>query len=148
MAARGDMGIETCLETVPIKQNLISRKCVMAAKPFIVATQMLESMVENPRATRAEVNDVYSAVVNGASCVMLSGESAKGKFPLRAVQTMANVEISVQRNLCSLMHMKLATYGDTLSYLNCKHPAVDLALAVKARFLICFEAGNLFPDQI
>nr|MBP9185285.1 pyruvate kinase [Fuscovulum sp.] len=98
MVARGDLGVELPVHSVPPIQKRLVRGARAAAKPVIVATQMLESMIENPMPTRAEVSDVATAIYEGADAVMLSAESAAGKFPIEAVTTMDNVAKSVEKD--------------------------------------------------
>lgn len=98
MVARGDLGVEVPPQKVPVYQKMIVEKCIKNAKPVVIATQLLESMTENPTATRAEVNDVANCVIDGADAVMLSGETSIGKHPLKSVDTMRKIIKDVERS--------------------------------------------------
>ncbi|HEX2683707.1 MAG TPA: pyruvate kinase, partial [Ferruginibacter sp.] len=99
MIARGDLGVELPVEQVPIIQKELIRKCMHRAKPVIVATQMMESMMDRTKPNRSEVSDVANAVLEGADAVMLSGETAMGEYPVQVVQTMCKIILEAEKTL-------------------------------------------------
>jgi pyruvate kinase len=107
MVARGDMGVEIPFEEVPVLQKMIIKKVYNVGKQVITATQMLDSMMKNPRPTRAEATDVANAIYDGTSAIMLSGETAAGKYPVLAVQTMARIAIRTEHDIDYVKRFKM-----------------------------------------
>jgi pyruvate kinase len=139
MVARGDLGVELPLEEVPLVQKRAIQMARENAKPVIVATQMLESMIENSRPTRAEASDVANAVLDGADAVMLSGETSVGKYPLEAVRTMARIISAVEENSTAappLTHVPRTKRG-VISY-----AARDIGERLDAKALVAFTQSG------
>jgi pyruvate kinase len=139
MVARGDLGVELPLEEVPLVQKRAIQMARENAKPVIVATQMLDSMIDHPRPTRAEASDVANAVLDGADALMLSGETSVGKFPLEAVRTMARIVSAVEQNSTAappLAHVPRTKRG-VISY-----AARDIGERLDAKALVAFTQSG------
>jgi pyruvate kinase len=135
MVARGDLAIEIPYERIPGIQKLIIKKCINARKPVIIATQMLHSMINNPRPTRAEVTDIASAIYSKTDAIMLSGETAFGDYPVEAVETMARIACEVEASRGDLHETPTVVLSSSTStYLS--KSAVEAAINLDARCII------------
>jgi len=141
MVARGDLAIEIPYEKIPVIQKMIITKCIISRKPVIVATQMLHSMITNPRPTRAEVSDIASAIYSQTDAIMLSGETANGKYPVEAVKTMTKVALEIEKNKEKFLDIPyLNVTGEISAYL--AKVAVKTAFRIGARGIIADTTGG------
>lgn len=137
MIARGDLGIEVPIESIPGIQREIISKCVAKKKPVIVATQMLHTMINNPRPTRAEVTDIANAIYSNTDALMLSGETASGKYPLEAVQTMARVAEQAEKDKVRLgYHIARLSNGDCDQREFLAHAAIESTVHLGVKGII------------
>ncbi len=149
MVARGDLGVEIPTEEVPMVQKMIIRKCNLQSKPVITATQMLDSMIRNPRPTRAEATDIANAILDGTDAIMLSGETAAGKYPLESVRTMANIaritEESINYRKVLLERSRLIAESITYAV---SHATCSTALDLDATAIITTTASGYTPRMV
>lgn len=149
MVARGDLGIEIPMEQVPLIQKNLVKRCKIACKPVIIATQMMESMIDGLTPTRAEVNDVANSVLDGADAVMLSGETSVGKHPVEVIQNMSKIINSVEEDECIRIPQHKPVQGseryitDTICY-----NAADMVGQVNAKAIITLTQSGYTAFQI
>ena len=148
MVARGDLGVELPVEKLPEIQKRVIKKTREAGKSVIIATEMLESMITNNRPTRAEVSDVANAVYDGTSAIMLSGETASGKYPIESVKTMHKVALETEKNInyagrFNSEHFNLKNTTDVIS-----HSAVDASFQQPTKAIVVFTSAGLSAQMI
>ncbi|MEO7454189.1 MAG: pyruvate kinase, partial [Fimbriimonadales bacterium] len=149
MVARGDMGLQMAIEDVPLVQKMIITLCRTAGKPVITATQMMESMVTNPRPTRAEATDIANAIFDGTDAIMLSGETAYGRHPILAVEYMDRIAQKTEKSTVYLRSI-IEPKGDKILQATeaVARSAVDIASNIKVRAIICFSSSGFTARMV
>ena len=146
MVARGDLGVEIPAEEVPFAQKMMIKKCNKAGKIVITATQMLDSMIKNPRPTRAEANDVANAIIDGTDAVMLSGETAKGKYPLEAVEVMNRIATKTDPTIPAFYVSEVVNSYDITSAV--AEGSADISDRLNAKLIVvATESGRAARDM-
>ena len=143
MVARGDLGVEVPFTELPAIQKHLITKCRMLGKRVITATEMLESMITNPRPTRAEISDVANAVYDGTSAIMLSGESASGKYPVKAVKTMSDIAEETERHIDYIGHFQAQKFTIRNRVDAISHAACTMAIDLNASAIIVTSLSGL-----
>lgn len=149
MIARGDMGLQMAIEEVPLVQKKIISLCRSAGKPVITATQMMESMIANPRPTRAEATDVANAIIDGTDAIMLSGETAFGKHPIESLQYMERIADKTERSslFAKALHESIfeKTHDTTRAV---AHSACNMAQGLRAKAILCFSTSGFTARMV
>jgi len=150
MVARGDLGVEIPTEDVPLAQKLMIRMCNKAGKPVITATQMLDSMIRNPRPTRAETTDVANAIFDGTDAIMLSGETAAGKYPVESVQMMAKIAVKTEESLNyrAILNDKSSLLSEPGVTFAVSHATCSTALDLEASAIITATASGFTARKV
>ena len=143
MVARGDLGVEVPFTELPAIQKYLITKCRMLGKRVITATEMLESMISNPRPTRAEISDVANAVYDGTSAIMLSGESAAGKYPVDAVRVMSEIAEETERHIDYIEHFQTQTFHIRSRVDAISHAACTMAIDLNAKAIVVTSLSGL-----
>ena len=150
MVARGDLGVEIPMEEVPILQKQFIKKTYKQGKPVITATQMLESMCQNPRPTRAEVSDVANAIYDGTSAIMLSGETANGMFPVECVETMDKIALAIEKSIKYWARFKKREYllEQTDDVFSMNHAICTMAESIRAKAIVSYTEKGDMPRKV
>ncbi len=148
MVARGDLGVEIPFVEVPTIQKYLIRKCRLLGKRVITATEMLESMIQNPRPTRAEISDVANAVYDGSSAIMLSGESASGKYPVEAVKNMAEIAAYTEKNIDYTELFQTTKYEIKSNIDAVSHATCAMAIDINAKGIVVSSLSGVTVRMI
>jgi pyruvate kinase len=150
MVARGDLGVEMPTEQIPVLQKMIIKKCRVAGKPVITATQMLDSMIRNPRPTRAEVTDVANAILDGTDATMLSGESANGLYPIEAVATMSRIAYTTETEVLFQspeLHYHSPEFADSITDAICQAVS-DISRELGAKAILALTTSGFTARMV